>query len=438
MRGRFANSMIHKRSLYLILAGVSVALGLCGCAGTSSEAKKAASRAAQVWKPSGPSASGPTLAIVGGRRITMRDVDSVLATAPPAIREEYSDPAEFKTLVERIAQQWALYLEAEKTGIEDDPAYRRELATAQRQMLIKYYYQKAMRSLPAIPDSAMQRFYEQHPDEFKVSGRARVRHIQAPTLAKARDVVKRLRSGSTWEEVCTKYSNDKGSATTGGLLGYVTTDSDLVPAIGKAPAIVAAAFKLKEGETSEPLKSDRGWHVIRADQQSPAGQLPFKDVTPRIRASLEGERNDLFESTLMDSLKRQYGIVLFPDSVQAALNPARSPAELFAQAQADVSPRDRIELFERLISKFPNDKSAVQAAFMIGFTYAEELKDYPAARAAFEKFLREHPDSDLVPSAKWMIENMGSGTPPPGVGSPSGGSLEVLPAPGGDSKNSKP
>jgi peptidyl-prolyl cis-trans isomerase C len=427
--------MILNRSLHLSLAGLLLAFGLWGCAGTSSEAKKASS-APDV---SGPSRrdTGPVLAIVGGRRFTMRDIDSVLASAPPSIREEYADPEQFKSLVERLAQQWALFLEAERVGTEADPNYRSELAGSQRQLLMKYYYKNLMRALPAIPDSAVHRYYDDHANDFKAPGRARVRHIQVPTQARAREVLKRLRSGSTWDQACAKYSTDRGSSKTGGVLGYVTTDSDLVPVLGKVPSIVAAAFKIKEGETSEPLKSDRGWHLIRVDEQTPAGAHPFKDVEPRIRALLEGERNQQFDATLQDSLKIRYGLVLFPDSIEMAHNPPKSPAEIFAKAQAEVSPRDRIELFEGLISRFPKDKSAVQAAFMIGFTYAEELKDYPAARKAFEKFMREHPDSDLVPSAKWMLENMGTGATPPGLGPMGGGpTLEVVPPP--DSTNSKP
>jgi outer membrane protein assembly factor BamD (BamD/ComL family) len=53
-----------------------------------------------------------------------------------------------------------------------------------------------------------------------------------------------------------------------------------------------------------------------------------------------------------------------------------------------------------------------QAAFMIGFTYAEELDDYASARTAFEEFLRTHPKSDLAQSAKWMLENMDKPNPP--------------------------
>jgi len=435
MRG-FADSMFLNRSLHLSLAGILLAFGLWGCAGSSSEAKKSASSAPGV---SGPSRrdTGPTLAIVGGRRFTMRDVDSVLASAPPSIREEYSDPEQFKSLVERLAQQWALFLEARRVGTEADPNYRVELAGSQRQLLMKYYYKNLVRNLPAISDSAVHSYYDEHANDFKAPGRARVRHIQVPTQARAREVMKRLRAGSTWDQICAKYSTDKGNSKTGGVLGYVTTDSDLVPVLGRAPSIVAAAFKIKEGETSEPLKSDRAWHLIRVDEQTLVGEHPFKDVEPRIRSLLEGQRNQHFDETLQDSLKVRYGLVLFPDSIKIAHNPPQTPADLFAKAQAEVSPRDRIELFEGIVSRFPNDKSAVQAAFMIGFTYSEELKDYPAARKAFEKFIREHPDSDLVSSAKWMLANMGTGATPPGLGPMGEGpTLEIVPPP--DSLKSKP
>jgi len=435
MRG-FADSMFLNRSLHLSLAGILLAFGLCGCAGSSSEAKKSASSAPGVSGPSGRD-TGPTLAIVGGRRFTMRDVDSVLASAPPSIREEYSDPEQFKSLVERLAQQWALFLEAKRVGTEADPNYRVELAGSQRQLLMKYYYKNLVRNLPAISDSAVHRYYDEHANDFKAPGRARVRHIQVPTQARAREVLKRLRAGSTWDQTCAKYSTDKGNSKTGGVLGYVTTDSDLVPVLGRAPSIVAAAFKIKEGETSEPLKSDRAWHLIRVDEQTLVGEHPFKDVEPRIRSLLEGQRNQQFDDTLQDSLKVRYGLVLFPDSIKIAHNPPQTPADLFAKAQAEVSPRDRIELFEGIVSRFPNDKSAVQAAFMIGFTYSEELKDYPAARKAFEKFIREHPDSDLVSSAKWMLANMGTGATPPGLGPMGEGpTLEIVPPP--DSLKSKP
>jgi outer membrane protein assembly factor BamD (BamD/ComL family) len=52
---------------------------------------------------------------------------------------------------------------------------------------------------------------------------------------------------------------------------------------------------------------------------------------------------------------------------------------------------------------------AAQALFMAGFTYADELQDYPRARESFEKMLAEHPQSELAESARWMLENMEKG-----------------------------
>jgi outer membrane protein assembly factor BamD (BamD/ComL family) len=109
------------------------------------------------------------------------------------------------------------------------------------------------------------------------------------------------------------------------------------------------------------------------------------------------------------------------------MKPILSPAELFAKAQTAVTPTDRIALFRRVVTEFPQDKSAVQAAFMIGFTYAEELKDFPNARTSFQDFIRKYPKSDLVSSAHWMLDNMEHSVPPPEVGLPDSLTFESLP-----------
>ncbi len=425
--------MIRSRSLCLSLTALCLTSLLWSCAGSSG---------GKATRPRGPSpasaAAGPTLAMVGGHPITRHDVDSVLAAAPASIREDYlADPDQYKMLVERIAQQETIYRAALRDGIDRDPSYVADVAAQQRSLLMKHYYQKTVQALPAIPDSAVHQYYEAHPAEFSVPARVRVRHILVPTQARAREVIKKLRTAS-WDQVCPRYSSDKVTAKSGGLLGFVTPEGDDVPGVGKAPSIVAAAFKLKEGETSEPLKSARGWHVIRADQKVESGPQPFANVQREIRGRMESERSEHFQETLLDSLKKVYNVTIYTDSIQAAMKPVLSPAQLFAAAQEAPGAVDRIELFRRVVTEYPNDKSAVQAAFMIGFTYAEDLKDYPAARTAFQDFLRKYPKSDLVASANWMLENMEHSAPPAGVGPSDTLEIETLPPPGTKGSTSKP
>ncbi len=417
--------MIRIRSLPLPLAALALAFALWSCAG-SSGGKTAGARGPGVPRRPVPAGWGPTLAVVDGVPITRHDVDSVLATAPASVRENYlEDEEQYKVLVERIAQQQAIYLAAVKSGTENDAAYRADVEAQKRQILLKHYYQNVVLSLPPVSDAAVSQYYDAHPAEFAQPARVRVRHIQVRTLAGAREVAKRLRSG-TWEAVCARYSTDKVTAKNGGVLGFVSSVGADVPGVGNAPSIVAAAFKLKEGETSGPLKSDRGWHIIRADQKTEAGPQPLKNVERQIRGSLESERSEHFQETLIDSLKRTYGVVVYGDSISAAMKPVLSPAQLFGKAQAAESPQQRIATFKEVVTRYPNDKSAVQAAFMIGFTYAEELADFPAARAAFQDFLRKYPKSDLVASANWMLENMEHSAPPPEVGIPDTLRLETI------------
>jgi len=218
----------------------------------------------------------------------------------------------------------------------------------------------------------------------------------------------------------------------------VNSDTDQVPGVGKAPALVAAAFQLKEGETSEPLKTGRGWHIIRVDQKAEAGPQPYANVEHQIRGNLETERGEHFQESLLDYLKRAYNVVVYSDSIEIAMKPVLTPAQLFTSAQAAVRPEERIDLFRQVVTRYPNDKSAVQADFMIGFTYAEEMKDYPAARAAFQEFLRKYPKSELVDSAHWMLEHMENSAPPPGIGTPDSLELEFKPVKNPKGTTTKP
>src|SRR6266850_130839 len=344
--------MIRIQSFALGVGALLLVSGMGGCAGSSRSKPPAGTQGstARVWQPSPPSPGNPPVAVVNGRYITRHDVDSVLATAPAGVREDYlKDPEQYKGLVERIVNQEAMY--------------------------------------------------------------------QAATQARAKEVLRKLRT-STWDEVAARYSTDKLTAKNGGILGFVTNDTAIVPGIGNAPAVVAAAFKLKEGETSEPLKSSKGWHVIRADERAETGPQKYEAVQRQIRSNLENQRTEHFQTDLIASLQKEYGVRILSDSLQSPMAPALKPADLFARAQATESPAERIGIFQQLVREYPDDKSATQASFMIGFTYAEEMKNYPEARKAFVSFIAKYPQSDLVTSAKWMIENMEHGVPPPSVGMP--------------------
>jgi hypothetical protein len=148
------------------------------------------------------------------------------------------------------------------------------------------------------------------------------------------------------------------------------------------------------------------------DERHEPSHTPLADVRDRIRGQLKGPMNEAYSKALVDSLQKYVGTTIFDDSIAAALAPPKTPQQLFEQAQATPSAMERIELYRQLVKRFPKERVAEQASFMVGFTYAEEMGDSTAARAAFEEFIRSHPKSDLVPSARWMLENLNKPNPP--------------------------
>ena len=60
-----------------------------------------------------------------------------------------------------------------------------------------------------------------------------------------------------------------------------------------------------------------------------------------------------------------------------------------------------------LIEKYPDSKYAVQSLFMIGFIYANNIKDLEKAKEYYSKFIEKHPDSELVTSVQWELDHLG-------------------------------
>lgn len=90
--------------------------------------------------------------------------------------------------------------------------------------------------------------------------------------------------------------------------------------------------------------------------------------------------------------------------------PKLSDSEMFAQAnqlQREGKYEDAIASYKSLVSSYPKSTYAPQAQFMVGFIYANELKKIDEAKTAYEKFIKDFPEHEMVKDARWEIEHLG-------------------------------
>jgi tetratricopeptide (TPR) repeat protein len=163
----------------------------------------------------------------------------------------------------------------------------------------------------------------------------------------------------------------------------------------------------------------RTWQQARQKPQFPAERLTA------MRSRLE--QNRVWLDSALVKLEKEMGapIVTNPDKAREYIETAdayaavvqgtdaEKSAALLMQAAGlaktmDDAPKS-LDLYTRLVSQFPKSKHAPTALFMTGFIY-NEMGDLDKARAAYEQFIRNYPDNEMVLSAKMEIKNLGKST----------------------------
>ena len=81
-------------------------------------------------------------------------------------------------------------------------------------------------------------------------------HILVKKQSEALAIMERLKKGEKFGKLAKEMSVDSGSAKRDGSLGYFGRGMMVKP-------FEEAAFKLQVGETSEPVKSEFGYHIIK-------------------------------------------------------------------------------------------------------------------------------------------------------------------------------
>ena len=141
-----------------------------------------------------------------------------------------------------------------------------------------------------------------------VGERRRVRHILievapdadeaavAAAREKASGLLQRLRAGEDFAALAREYSDDPGSADSGGDLGF----------FGRGvmdKTFEEVAFSLEPGQVSDVVRTPYGFHIIRVDEIQEASVKPLDEVREEIRKELQRSRAEENYYTVAEQLQ---------------------------------------------------------------------------------------------------------------------------------------
>jgi parvulin-like peptidyl-prolyl isomerase len=166
-----------------------------------------------------------------------------------------------------------------------------------------------------IDDAAAHQYFDEHKADYQ---EIQARHIlirfkgspvplkeggkeltEEEALAKAQEVIKRIKGGEDFQAIAKADSADTGSGAMGGELGSFKRGQMVKP-------FEDAAFALQPGQTSEPVKTQFGYHIIQTEK---IVNKTFEEARPDIDKKL---RPDAAKKSI-DDLQKKANVTLDDD-----------------------------------------------------------------------------------------------------------------------------
>lgn len=224
-----------------------------------------------------------------------------------------------------IADEMLLEDAALKAGFDKDPTVAAGVASVERTALAAALAAKLRASAPAPTPAEVEAAYKAAAAQFKRPAQRTCSQLLASTEPRAVQMRKRLLGGEDFEDVARDYSEDRATATKGGLLGVITDDA--LDALAKTEGPLAAAIRGAKAKTpTDPVKSRAGWHVLRCDALAPARTIPLAEVEAQIRAGLVKQRGDEAVRRELAGLRTGIAVKVDAEALKRVTSAAQRPA----------------------------------------------------------------------------------------------------------------
>ena len=203
----------------------------------------------------------------------------------------------------------------------DDATFRQALAqqgftmeaykkTLKKQILELKVVNTAVRSRVTVSDDEVKTYYKQNEKLVAGDRQSHLRQILVAVPDKANDadidtkkrvaakVVELARGGTSFVELAKQYSDDDGTKTSGGDLGWVGKGV-LVDALDEAMA------QMEPGDVRGPIRTERGWVVLQLVERKSGDVKPYEEIKEQLRKQLYDEQVEKAQQSWIRELRKR-------------------------------------------------------------------------------------------------------------------------------------
>lgn len=238
------------------------------------------------------------LARVEEKEITIDKVQAFISQLGPQ-GQQFQSPEGIQNIAKELVNQELLYLDAKENGLDNHDLYKEQVELAKEDILKQYAFRHLFASID-LKDEDILDFYEGHKEHYKTQEKVRASHILVDSEEKAKDIIKEIEGGKSFEDAAKEYSSCP-SKEKGGDLGE----------FGKGQMVgefEEAAFNLDINTLSQPVKTNFGYHIIKVVGKVAEGIQAFETIKEQVRQQALGLKQQEAYVEKTNNLKDKYEV----------------------------------------------------------------------------------------------------------------------------------
>jgi peptidyl-prolyl cis-trans isomerase C len=260
----------------------------------------------------------------GDMKLTALEFNQIINSLPEQYRAAARGPGR-REFGQNLMRVMLLAQEGKDRKLDQSSEYKTQAQFQAENLLAQRTFNQLAENIK-VDDAEVRAYYDAHLKDYE---QVRARHIliraagspspaepgkkeltDAEALAKAQEIRKKLTEGADFAQLAQAESDDAGSKARGGDLNFFKHGQ-------MVPPFEQAAFSMKIGDISEPIKTQFGYHIIKVE-----GRKSFEDFKPEIERRVRGEE----AQKTLDEMQKKANATLDPDFFGAAPAAPTAPA----------------------------------------------------------------------------------------------------------------
>jgi len=147
----------------------------------------------------------------------------------------------------------------------------------------------------------LQRYFEQHKENYRWSSRVNFAEIYVPTDSTANAIYKKIRQGKNFQELAEKNTTRPGYQEKKGVWGFQ---------LFAANSLSDIASKLPIDSVTPPFRYEEGWSILKVLARDSAQAKTFEEAKPEVLSEYQNDAVERRKLEWVKELRNKYPVVI--------------------------------------------------------------------------------------------------------------------------------